>query len=87
MNTVYGAAFSHKGETAGTRAEIAAPVFADQFKGKQLYEGGFRSIAVVKRNAKGALRVDGISGGTMTSNGVQHDSRVVVKIMGNIWPA
>lgn len=72
LNTVYGAAFSHKGETPGLGAEIATPVFAGQFKGKQLYEGGkFRSIAVVKRNAKGAYEVDGISGGTMTSNGVQ----------------
>lgn len=72
LNTVYGASFSHKGETPGLGAEIETVEFCDQFKGKRLYDGGnFKSIAVVKGGAQGAYQVDGISGGTMTSNGVQ----------------
>ena len=72
LNTVYGASFSHKSETPGLGAEIATEHFANEFKGKQLYEGGaFRSIAVVKSGANGPYAVDGISGGTMTSKGVQ----------------
>lgn len=84
LNTVYGAAFSHKGETPGLGAEIATPLFANEFKGKRLYEGGtFRSIAVVKRNAEGAYEVDGISGGTMTSNGVQRMIKESLSMYGN----
>ena len=72
LNTVYGASFSHKSETPGLGAEIATEHFANEFKGKQLYEGvAFRSIAVVKSGANGPYAVDGISGGTMTSKGVQ----------------
>lgn len=83
LNTVYGAAFSHKGETPGLGAEIATPRFSAEFKGKQLYEGGlFRSIAVVKRNAKGCYEVDGISGGTMTSGGVQRMIKESLSVYG-----
>ena len=37
--TVYGAYFSHQGETPGLGAEIATEGFAGQFKGKQLQVG------------------------------------------------
>lgn len=74
-NTVYGAYFSHKGETPGLGAEISTPIFTDQYKGKQLFVGGiFKSIAVEKAGQKaidGAEQVDAISGGTITSKGVQ----------------
>lgn len=72
LNTVFGAAFSHKGETPGLGAEIETEHFSNEFKGKQLYDGeAFKSIAVVKRGAQGPYQVDGITGGTMTSQGVQ----------------
>ncbi|NND06202.1 MAG: NADH:ubiquinone reductase (Na(+)-transporting) subunit C [Saprospiraceae bacterium] len=74
FNTVAGAAFDHKGETPGLGAEIKDnPNFADQFEGKKLYgEGGeFTSIAVVKNGASGVHQVDGISGATITGNGVE----------------
>ena len=74
-NTIYGAYFSHQGETPGLGAEIAHAEFSNQFKDKQLFKDGeFKSIAVEKKGQKpvnGADYVDGISGGTITSKGVQ----------------
>ena len=72
-NTVFGADFSHESETPGLGAEIAKPDFSKQFAGKELFkDGAFKSIAVVKHGSKADDRdyVDGISGGTITSNGV-----------------
>ena len=46
--TVYGAYFSHQGETPGLGAEIATEGFAGQFKGKQLFkDGGCESVDVL----------------------------------------
>ena len=71
-NTVIGATFDHKSETPGLGAEIATPMFTDQFPGKKIsYGGEFKSISVVKAGtSSGDYAVDGISGGTITSNGV-----------------
>lgn len=74
-NTVAGADFSHASETPGLGAEIATPHFTAQFPGKKIYnaEQQLVSLAVVKPGQKASDRdyVDGISGGTLTSNGVQ----------------
>lgn len=73
--TVYGAYFSHQGETPGLGAEIAKPQFQEQFKGKELYKDGkFRSIDIMKSGQKPADNADyvnAISGGTVTSKGVE----------------
>lgn len=72
-NTIFGADFSHQGETPGLGAEIVNPSFSAQFVGKKIfYDGTFKSIAVVKpgKSAAGQDYVDGISGGTITSQGV-----------------
>jgi Na+-transporting NADH:ubiquinone oxidoreductase subunit C len=73
-NTVYGAAFAHEGETPGLGAEIERPAFGKEFIGKKFFnsEGKFTSIAIVKagKMAQGQDYVDGISGGTITSQGV-----------------
>ncbi|MGL4412309.1 MAG: NADH:ubiquinone reductase (Na(+)-transporting) subunit C [Bacteroidales bacterium] len=73
-NTVFGAYFSHKGETPGLGAEIEKDFFYNQFAGKVLFKNGeFKSIAVEKKGQKsltGADQVDAISGGTITSKGV-----------------
>jgi Na+-transporting NADH:ubiquinone oxidoreductase subunit C len=72
-STIYGADFGHAGETPGLGAEIAERSFGIQFEGKQIIkDGDFASIAVVKPGQTDARRdyVDGISGGTITSNGV-----------------
>lgn len=73
--TVYGAYFAHQGETPGLGAEIEKPEFSDQFDGKLLFKDNtFKPIAVVKTGQKplnGEDYVDAISGGTITSKGVQ----------------
>ena len=73
-NTVYGASFGHEGETPGLGAEIDKPAFSNEFVGKKIFNnsGKFTSIAIVKpgRTAQGQDYVDGISGGTITSQGV-----------------
>lgn len=71
--TVYGTDFGHAGETPGLGAEIVTPVFRKQFEGKNLIKDNeFKSIAVVKPGQTDPKRdyVDGISGGTITSKGV-----------------
>ncbi len=72
-STIYGAEFGHASETPGLGAEIVRPSFRSQFVGKELIkEGQFRSVAVVKPGNTATDRdyVDGISGGTITSKGV-----------------
>jgi Na+-transporting NADH:ubiquinone oxidoreductase subunit C len=74
FNTVYGAIFDHKGETPGLGAEIATQAFAGQFIGKQIFDGHIlTSVKVVKGGASKADQhgVDAISGGTITSRGVE----------------
>ncbi|MDN4754048.1 NADH:ubiquinone reductase (Na(+)-transporting) subunit C [Porphyromonadaceae bacterium W3.11] len=72
-DTVYGTTMSHEGETPGLGAEITSDKFLKQFPGKHIFvEGEFKSIAVVKpgKSVSGKDYVDGISGGTLTSQGV-----------------
>ena len=72
-NTVYGVYFSHAGETPGLGANIATPKFQQQFEGKHIMrDGAFVSIGVMKAGqvADGQEQVDAISGGTITSKGV-----------------
>lgn len=74
-DSIYGAYFAHQGETPGLGAEIEKPAFSDQFKGKDIFSnsGEFQSVKVVKNGqepAEGAY-VHAISGGTITSQGVQ----------------
>lgn len=74
-NTIYGAYFSHEGETPGLGAEIEKPAFQNQFDGKDIFspDGQYTSIAVVKtgKEPQGKAWVHAVSGGTITSQGVQ----------------
>lgn len=73
LNTVYGAVFDHKAETPGLGAEINQLFFQKPFIGKSIFDGDeFKSIRVVKGGAPEGdnYAVDGISGGTITSDGV-----------------
>lgn len=73
LNTVTGAAFDHKGETPGLGAEIKDnPSFRRQFSNVKLYKDGeYVSINVRKGGAKDKIHeVDGISGATVTADGV-----------------
>lgn len=73
-NTVAGASFDHKSETPGMGAEMKDnPKFKAQFEGKKIFNnsGKLVSIKVVKGGAKDKEHdVDGISGATLTSDGI-----------------
>lgn len=74
--TVYGTYFSHESETAGLGARIAEQWFQDSFKGKKIFADGSDEVAlsVIKKGKEGNLSpdnyVDGVTGATLTSNGV-----------------
>ncbi len=75
MNTIVGASFDHKGETPGLGAEIKDnPQFSRQFKEKKIYSSTdeYQSVKVAKGKAKkgNVHGVDGISGATVTCDGV-----------------
>ncbi len=72
-NTIAGAAFDHRGETPGLGAEIKDnPAFSEQFQGKKIFEdGAYVSVDVVKPGVpETEHNVDGISGATVTGDGV-----------------
>ncbi|CAH1000606.1 Na(+)-translocating NADH-quinone reductase subunit C [Neolewinella maritima] len=73
LNTVTGASFDHAGETPGLGAEIKDNAgWKAQFKGKKIYDGDkFVSIIVRKGGAVNLdHEVDGLSGATVTADGV-----------------
>ncbi len=75
LNTIVGASFDHQGETPGLGAEIKDnPAFPNSFKGKQIYDesGEYVSVDVIKGGAAAdnLHGVDGISGATVTADGV-----------------
>ena len=73
-NTIYGANFSHEGETPGLGARIADQDFQDKFVDKHLFkEGEYKGVVVLKRGQKsttGAEQIDALTGATITSRGV-----------------
>lgn len=75
LNTIEGTMFDHKGETPGLGAEINTSVFQDQFIGKTIFDekDDFVSVNVIKGGAKPDDKhgVDAISGGTITSKGLE----------------
>ncbi len=90
FQNVVGVVFDHKSETPGLGAEITTPRFRDQFKGKTIFSGGeFVSIDVVKGgvvNMAADLQkhsVDAISGGTITSQGV---NKMIENVLGSYLP-
>ncbi|MGB8705745.1 MAG: Na(+)-translocating NADH-quinone reductase subunit C [Gillisia sp.] len=76
INTVKGAVFDHKGETPGLGAEITKAWFQQRFTDEKIFDqgGNLVGVSVVKGSAgnsnKTDNRVDGISGATLTGNGV-----------------
>lgn len=73
-NTIFGTVFDHKSETPGLGAEINTDNFESQFIGKQIFEAGkFVSVLVAKGGAADddPHAVDAISGGTITSKGLE----------------
>ena len=90
FQNVVGVVFDHKSETPGLGAEITTVNFRNQFKGKTIFSGGeFVSIDVVKggvANLAADLQkhsVDAISGGTITSQGVNN---MIENVLGSYLP-
>ena len=77
-NTIKGAVFDHKAETAGLGAEITQQWFMDRFVGEKVFDndGKLIGISVSKTNNdpkdldKNDHEVDAISGATITGDGV-----------------
>lgn len=73
-NTIFGVVFDHQSETPGLGAEINTQGFISKFEGKRIFnnDGQFVSISVLKGivSPDNPHAVDGISGGTITCNGV-----------------
>ena len=78
INTIQGAVFDNKGETAGLGAEITQQWFMDRFKDEKVFDdsGQLVGINVSKTNNdpkdtdKDDHEVDAISGATITGDGV-----------------
>ena len=90
FQNVVGVVFDHKSETPGLGAEITTEKFRSQFQGKTIFsDGNFVSIDVVKggvANLASDLQkhsVDAISGGTITSNGV---NKMIENVLGSYLP-
>ncbi len=77
-NTIYGLQFYEQAETAGLGARVTEPAWVGQFRGKRVYDDeGQPRIRVVKgqvdaASATAGYEVDGISGATLTADGVTH---------------
>ncbi len=76
LSTIYGARFDHKGETPGLGAEISSyEKFQKQWDGKKISDpdGSFHPMNVSKTPVEGSdpFAVDGITGGTITSKGLE----------------
>ncbi len=75
MKTIQGASFDHKSETPGLGAEIKQGFFTNRWIDEEITneEGDFMPFEIVKDNSGSAnmSKVDGITGGTITSKGVE----------------
>ncbi len=76
FNTIFGVTFDHKSETPGLGAEITTTEFQKQFIGKKLFDDTKKFVSVLvkkpgKTNLDSPHEVDGLSGSTLTSNGLE----------------
>lgn len=78
LSTIEGVTFSHKGETPGLGARITSPDVQERYKGKQIFDetGSLQSVSMQKGEGKDysgdSHKVDGLSGATITANGVNN---------------
>ena len=72
-NTVKGLAFYELKETPGLGAEVRNPRWTALWPGKKIYnEQGDVGIRVVRGQGSGDYQIDGLSGATLTSKGVDN---------------
>jgi len=88
-NTLYGAIFNHQSETPGLGAEITEFTFYKQFVDKKIAksDGTYTSIRVVKPGSitLDEHSIDGITGGTLTSVGVEEMLNRILKVYYNYF--
>ena len=77
LRTISGITFYEHGETAGLGGEVDNPAWKSQWQGKILYEAGEVRLEVLKgavnpASADAKYQVDGLSGATLTSRGVNN---------------
>jgi len=78
LDTIRGVAFYEHGETPGLGGEIDNPRWQAGWQDKKLFnDSGELSVAVVKSGSQGtpeeqAYRIDGLSGATLTTQGVDN---------------
>ena len=76
LNTIEGVTFSHAGETPGLGARITTNDIQARFQGKEIFDeaGNLQSVRMQKGEGKDYTgephKVDGISGSTITAEGV-----------------
>ncbi|MCK5822662.1 MAG: NADH:ubiquinone reductase (Na(+)-transporting) subunit C [Bacteroidales bacterium] len=74
-NTIYGVTFNHEGETPGLGAQITTTDFQKRFIGKQVFDVRKKFVSIELKKAKSKSnnihQVDAISGGTITSKGLE----------------
>jgi Na+-transporting NADH:ubiquinone oxidoreductase subunit C len=75
-NTIKGIVFDHIGETPGLGARITEKGFQERFIGKTIFDGNGRLVGITilkgeSNNPTDPHIVDGLSGATITSQGVQ----------------
>ena len=89
--TIYGATFDHKAETPGLGAEIKQGFYSDQYAGEMVADtsGTFLPIVVVKDGSGKGMnsKVDGITGGTITSKGVEEMTTRTLAVYVNYFNA
>lgn len=81
--TIVGVSYDHQGETPGLGAEINQSFFQERFENAKIsINGSFSPIIVVKDGTglKDAQKVDGITGGTITSKGVEEMVNRTMKV-------
>ncbi len=74
MSSIYGAVFDHKSETPGLGAEIKTDVFQNRFLNELIsVDNVYKKLKMVKdgTGADATHKIDGITGGTITSKGVE----------------
>ncbi len=83
--TIAGASFDHKSETPGLGAEIKEAFFESPWKDKKIFtdNGRFVSVRVKKGGGSGDHEVNAITGGTITSNGVDEMAKRTLGIYRN----
>lgn len=75
LNTINGISFYQHGETPGLGGEIENPQWQKKWEGKKLFDKDYNEALVIgkKKSQEGEeYHIDGLSGATLTTNGVDN---------------